>query len=206
MDSPAKKQDIPAPRRAQILAAATELFSRRGYHGVTVDAIAQRAGISKGNLYWYFKSKQEIFQALFTEVVQRMEKPVLEIMESDRTPREKLRALVRTNLDNAEANPDDVYLVWQMQAQPELQELVSSEYRLWMGPFADHVIALFAAIGVKSSESAGTLFAITLNALPLLVVVYPDIHNKEKLMTEFEESIRSLGEESDVQSSISGGT
>lgn len=198
MNSPAKKQDIPAPRRAQILAAAAELFSRRGYHGVTVDAIAQRAGISKGNLYWYFKSKQEIFQVLFTDVVQRMEKPVLKIMESDGTPREKLRALARSCLDNAEANPGDVYLVWQMQAQPELQELVSSEYRLWMGPFADHMIALFAAIGVKNPESAGMLFAITLNALPILVVVHPGIHNKEKLMAALEESIRSFGEERDV--------
>ncbi|MCJ7521327.1 MAG: TetR/AcrR family transcriptional regulator, partial [Dehalococcoidia bacterium] len=61
METPVRRKNIPPQRRQQIFEAAAELFSHSGYHGVTVDAIARRAGISKGNLYWYFNSKREIF-------------------------------------------------------------------------------------------------------------------------------------------------
>ncbi|WP_186780115.1 TetR/AcrR family transcriptional regulator [Streptomyces salinarius] len=47
-------------RRTQILDAATSVFARLGYHGSRMDDIVQASGLSKGAIYWYFKSKEEI--------------------------------------------------------------------------------------------------------------------------------------------------
>ena len=59
----------PLPERAeQIFAAAYELFTAQGYHPTSMDAIAERAGVGKGTLYWYFKGKRELFIALFRHV------------------------------------------------------------------------------------------------------------------------------------------
>jgi AcrR family transcriptional regulator len=52
-------------RRAQILEAALRCFASRGVHAATVDDVARAARLSKGALYWHFRSKQEIFLALF---------------------------------------------------------------------------------------------------------------------------------------------
>ncbi len=53
-------------RRSQILAAAAKVFNARGYAGATIDEVATEAGIAKGSVYNYFKSKQDLFVQVFT--------------------------------------------------------------------------------------------------------------------------------------------
>ena len=50
--------------RDRIVAAALDEFSDRGFHHATIDSIAERAGIAKGTVYRYFKTKEELFNAL----------------------------------------------------------------------------------------------------------------------------------------------
>jgi len=47
-------------RRIEILKSAAAAFRRRGYHGASVDQIARALGMTKGNLYYYFRNKQDI--------------------------------------------------------------------------------------------------------------------------------------------------
>lgn len=56
-------------RRGDILAAATKVFGAKGYSAATVDEIAVAAGVSKGSMYNYFKSKQDLFTQLFLSSV-----------------------------------------------------------------------------------------------------------------------------------------
>lgn len=53
----------PEARPGQILAAALEEFSRRGYRGATMEGIARAAGVTKGTIYLYFAGKQALFIA-----------------------------------------------------------------------------------------------------------------------------------------------
>lgn len=50
--------------RARILQAALEEFSDKGFHHATIDSMAERASIAKGTVYRYFKTKEELFNAL----------------------------------------------------------------------------------------------------------------------------------------------
>lgn len=52
-------------RRRDVLAAASVVFARRGYSAATVDEIAETAGLAKGTVYLSFKSKEDLFFALF---------------------------------------------------------------------------------------------------------------------------------------------
>ncbi|GAB4999861.1 hypothetical protein MAHJHV65_46950 [Mycobacterium avium subsp. hominissuis] len=54
--------------RSEILAAARDLFAEVGYHGVTVEQIAQRAGRSGPSVYQYFENKEEIFRIFVDEI------------------------------------------------------------------------------------------------------------------------------------------
>ncbi len=182
MEPPANRKDIPPQRRRQILTAAAELFSHSGYHGVTVDAIARQAGISKGNLYWYFKSKQEILQLLFDDIAVQLFWPFVEIMEGDRSPRDKLRAFAECSLDSAEANPEALQLMWQIASQPELRELLSSEYSMWMIPFLDYLTPLFAQIGDENPHSTAVLYAFTLDALMFLAAIGSSIYDRGEML------------------------
>jgi AcrR family transcriptional regulator len=53
-----------AERRRQILEAAAQLFDRSPFAAITMDAIAARAGLAKGTLYLYFRTKEELFLQL----------------------------------------------------------------------------------------------------------------------------------------------
>lgn len=57
-------------RRAQILEAATSVFAELGYHGSRMDDIVRASGLSKGAIYWYFKSKEEIAVELVRQYLQ----------------------------------------------------------------------------------------------------------------------------------------
>lgn len=56
-------------RPGDIIAAALEVFTEKGFAGARIEEIARRAGISKGTLYLYFETKEEMFRAVVREVV-----------------------------------------------------------------------------------------------------------------------------------------
>ncbi|MBI5043692.1 MAG: TetR/AcrR family transcriptional regulator, partial [Nitrospirae bacterium] len=58
------KRETEEIRRQQILESAIRCICRQGYHQTTMDDIASEAELSKGALYWYFKSKDEILAAM----------------------------------------------------------------------------------------------------------------------------------------------
>ncbi|MGH7812615.1 MAG: TetR/AcrR family transcriptional regulator [Candidatus Binataceae bacterium] len=64
----APRPDVSVERKEQILEAAAAVFARRGLRESTMDDIVERSALSKGGVYWYFKSKDEIVGALVERV------------------------------------------------------------------------------------------------------------------------------------------
>ncbi|MAT44930.1 MAG: hypothetical protein CL609_21570 [Anaerolineaceae bacterium] len=71
-------EQIRTESREKIIDTARQLFAERGFDGCTVSDIAKKAGMSQGNIYWHFASKDELFRAVllqgFQEIGQIMEK------------------------------------------------------------------------------------------------------------------------------------
>ena len=67
MDNDPKEQ-----RRQEILMAALQAFSEKGYDKTTIEDIVRISGLSKGTLYWYFTNKEAIFAALVQMVFDEM--------------------------------------------------------------------------------------------------------------------------------------
>jgi AcrR family transcriptional regulator len=68
--------------REDLLRAAAEVFSERGFNDASVDEIAARAGYSKGALYWHFGSKDELFFALMDATVDAPAHEMIELFQS----------------------------------------------------------------------------------------------------------------------------
>jgi AcrR family transcriptional regulator len=68
-NSPAERRSRREERkletRAELIAAAANVFAHRGFHGASIEQIAQRAGYSTGAVYWHFRDKDDLFLAVY---------------------------------------------------------------------------------------------------------------------------------------------
>lgn len=80
-------------KRTAILDAALDLFVDRGYHGTAVPAIAEHAGVGAGTIYRYFKSKEELVNALYRHWKQMLAGQVLARLAPGAPPREQFHQL-----------------------------------------------------------------------------------------------------------------
>lgn len=111
-------------RREQLMRRGLELFSRVPYDAVSIDDIAEAAGISKGLLYHYFPSKRDFYVAVVREAVGEL----IELTEPDPSlpPDQRLRASLDAYLDYVQRHREGYLAVMQggIGADPEVREVV----------------------------------------------------------------------------------
>lgn len=83
-----------ADRRIDILKSAAAAFRRRGYHGASVDEIASALEMTKGNLYYYFRNKEEILYACHEYSLDVLLALLDDVRAEASTPDQKLRRLI----------------------------------------------------------------------------------------------------------------
>ncbi|MDT0683006.1 TetR family transcriptional regulator C-terminal domain-containing protein [Roseicyclus sp. F158] len=90
--------------RARIAEAALEVFSRNGFRGATLDAIAGEAGLSKPNLIYYYPSKETIYEELLTGLLSRWLEP-LTALDPAGEPEAEILGYVSRKLDLSRQMP-----------------------------------------------------------------------------------------------------
>jgi AcrR family transcriptional regulator len=80
--------------RLEILKSAAAAFRRRGYYGASVDEIASALHMTKGNLYYYFKDKEDILFACHEYALDLLLKMLKKVEDSSHPPQEKLRRVI----------------------------------------------------------------------------------------------------------------
>jgi AcrR family transcriptional regulator len=103
-------KDEPAPRatrkrRAEVVDAAARAFHEKGYEATSIQDIADGVGLLKGSVYYYISSKEDVLFELLQEAHHSAFQSVLEAIDFDGDPLQRLRAFVtalaRYNADNA---------------------------------------------------------------------------------------------------------
>ncbi|MGW1228780.1 TetR family transcriptional regulator [Streptomyces sp. NPDC001478] len=87
--------------RTLILGTALRLFQERGYDKTTMRAIAQEAGVSVGNAYYYFSSKEHLVQGFYDRLAAEHAEAVRPVLEGDRDLAVRIRGVLLCWLDVA---------------------------------------------------------------------------------------------------------
>src|SRR6266571_7449681 len=99
---PRRRPEPPAVRaqstRVQILQSAAAAFRKLGYHGATVEQIAAALQMNKGNLYYYFRNKEEILFACHEYSHDRLKELLDQVVRSTAPADEKLRRLITSTV------------------------------------------------------------------------------------------------------------
>jgi len=101
-----KRTRIQLQKEDLILDAALDVFSEHGFRGTTIDQIARRAGISKPNLLYYFRTKDEIHRSLLDRLLDNWLEP-LRKMKANGNPLSEIRSYMRRKLELARDYPKE---------------------------------------------------------------------------------------------------
>lgn len=92
------RPNVSEERKAQILAAAAQVFVRDGLDAARMEDIAQQAGLSIGGVYWYFKGKEAVVQALLEGMFDADLRGLRGVVAAGGSVHERLAAYVRASL------------------------------------------------------------------------------------------------------------
>ena len=108
-DQVVSDETIRARNILKILTAAVEIFSRKGLDGARIVEIAKASGLPKGNVYYYFSSKEEIYNAAIDRLIHSWDDAFTHI-SADREPAEAIESYVRAKLTHAWENAAETRL------------------------------------------------------------------------------------------------
>ncbi len=141
-----KQQVVSEFRRTEILNAARTVFARKGFVRGIMDEIAQEAGIAKGTIYLYFRSKKEIYKAILQHDMEFLTKDTLERIDRARNLKDKIRAFTLARLENAEARKEFFRI---MDTESGSLSFTRPQYRDWL---REPVLRLAAAVENASRQ------------------------------------------------------
>ncbi len=130
----------PEVRRKEILTAAEELFMNHGYVNTTVEAIIQQVRIAKGTFYYYFKSKEDILDALVHEIVNQHCEDYKKIADDSKIGAiDKMRLMLRGDSQHAK-NENKLMENLHRPENRELHERINIEIVIKIAPVFAGVI------------------------------------------------------------------
>lgn len=121
---------IQAEKREVILEAALDVFSMHGFRGSTIDQIAETAGMSKPNLLYYFKGKEEMHETLIERLLDTWLDP-LRAFDDVGDPMTELRGYIRRKLEMARDYPRESRLFANeiLQGAPRIMPMIEGELK-----------------------------------------------------------------------------
>lgn len=136
----------------RILEAAISCFSRQGYHPTTVDDIADEAALSKGAIYTYFESKEQIFLTLADQALEKKIALLSQVYSPNSTPWTRLcnvwhqiiMSWARVDLENLRV----VFEFWmEASKHPHLREVLENRYAK-----SEQIFVNILEEGIKTGE------------------------------------------------------
>lgn len=126
------QQQIREHNEQLILAAAEEEFVRQGFRGATMQAIADRAGLPKANVHYYFKNKKNLYKAVLTTIIEEWNEGLVNI-SVDSDPKQVLEKFVRTKLSQAFAHPNrhKLFALEVINGAPHFHDFMSTTMKQW---------------------------------------------------------------------------
>ena len=127
---PKRRTRIQTEKREVILEAALEVFAQHGFRGATIDQIADAAGMSKPNLLYYFRSKEDIHVTLMQRLLDTWLAPLRELDDIG-DPMSELRGYIRRKLEMARDYPRESRLFANeiLQGAPRILPMIEGELK-----------------------------------------------------------------------------
>jgi AcrR family transcriptional regulator len=164
-----KKDIVTEFRTTEILRAARRVFARKGFERAAIADVAEAAGVGKGTIYLYYRSKQEVYWAALKQGMHELHESTQLAVKSEETIEEKVRAFVTTKLAFFEEHRDFFNLYYSefgnalgrhAQFQKHFEDLYLEQVRT-LDLDLQHAVRRQLMRGVRTEALAFAVFDIT---------------------------------------------
>lgn len=156
----------PQRGKQKLLDAATDLFESRGYFSTTVEQITEQAGVSKGLVYNYYASKEELLVGLIESATTRMES-VAESLTPSETIEDSLSKFVDNYLSFLQSERRFLKLQLSLMLMPELRDVVREAQETRAALLLSTITAWLRDAGVDHPKGNARLFLAMLDGVAL---------------------------------------
>ena len=178
--SPEQLEQIRLESRMKILEAALELFAKQGFHNTSIEQIRKKAGVSKGLIYNYFSSKEDLMNQIFFNELEKGQEMLDEIRKKE-TPEEMFRFLIEFSFKYAVEQRDHskltVALALQMDDFPQLKEMIMGRFQGILPLFSQ----LMEELGVANPTEEAIAIGAMMDGIGLQSIVLGDAFPLEKM-------------------------
>jgi len=134
----------PEKRREQLLKAARELFYKNGYRETTTEAIARRARLTKGAVYYHFKNKEELLYELIVNISRRRRERLRELVADNVSPIKALQVILADEDKWFQHDWNYHIDIWlQAMKLPRIRELMNQQLELYTEIFIEKINPCF---------------------------------------------------------------
>ncbi|MFW5943904.1 MAG: TetR/AcrR family transcriptional regulator [Bacteroidota bacterium] len=160
-------------KRAKILDAALELFENEGFYNGSISKVAQKAGISKGLIYNYFESKEEIVREILNTGIQKM----LDIFDTNHDgvlEKSEIEFFLNEMFEHLKNNQKFWKLYFSISLQPEIYPLIKEKIDELSQPILSMVVQYLGEIGFEDPQAESLIFAALLDGISYHFIMDPD--------------------------------
>ncbi|MGD9914164.1 MAG: TetR family transcriptional regulator C-terminal domain-containing protein [Rhizobiaceae bacterium] len=152
---------IQQEKRERILEAALEVFSAQGFRGATIDEIAVAAGMSKPNLLYYFRRKEDVYETLLTQLLDTWLAPLRDL-DDDGDPLPELRGYIRRKLEMARDFPREsrLFANEMLQGAPRIMSILEGEMKKLVDEKAEVIKGWMRAGRIARTDPWHLIFSI----------------------------------------------
>src|SRR6056297_3480621 len=167
-------------RKAKIREAALELFAYEGYHGASISKIAKKANISKGLIYNYFESKEEVIRDIFDDGIQKMLSGLDPNNDGVLEPVE-IEQYIHEIFDILKANPEFWKLYFSLSLQPVLMGFVEEKIKELTEQIFGMAINYFEKQGFEDPQTETLIFGAMLDGIGFHFILDPEHYPVENV-------------------------
>ena len=142
------KQDL---RKDQILNAALTVLVQNGYEGSRMDDVVSKSQLSKGAIYWYYKSKKAMYLDLVNFWVIRYSATINHLVENDQSAPDQLKSLFNYFIDQYESDPDPFIALTEFWSMAQKDDDFRAKLQKVYSQFLE-VLEKIVAKGVKDGD------------------------------------------------------
>lgn len=168
---------IRSTRKFHILETALEVFASVGFHRASIAEIAKKAKISKGLLYHYFTSKEDLLKQVIMQGVEALKESIPNIDEALDTP-DELEVFIRSGMQLMKTESHFYKLYFSVIFQPEAYHILQENYQEIMG-LMDQVADYFKRKGDPYPQEKATLLAALMDGLGMHYLMSPKDYDLE---------------------------